>query len=80
MAAGQLSTEAGQLSMSDFSHLNPNMPIINPSLPIGKSYINSITNGTPTSESIALKEVLYVEGFGGFGRKFFYIGYDGYYK
>ncbi|KAH0706438.1 hypothetical protein KY285_010946 [Solanum tuberosum] len=62
MDAGQLSTEAGQLSMSEFSHLNPNMPIINPSLPIGKSYINSITNGTPTSESIALKEVLYVEG------------------
>ncbi|KAG5570769.1 hypothetical protein H5410_060535 [Solanum commersonii] len=62
MAVGQLSTEAGHLSMSYFSHLNPNMPIINPSLPIGKSYINSITNGTPTSESIALKEILYVEG------------------
>ncbi|KAH0706436.1 hypothetical protein KY285_010944 [Solanum tuberosum] len=62
MAVGQLSTEAGQLSMSDFSHINPNMPITNPSLPIGKSYINSITNDTPTSESIALKEVVYAEG------------------
>ncbi|KAH0633648.1 hypothetical protein KY284_036434 [Solanum tuberosum] len=60
--AGQLSMEAGQPSMSDFPHLNPNMPITNPSLPMEKLYINSITNGTHTSVHIALKEVVYVEG------------------
>ncbi|KAH0669289.1 hypothetical protein KY285_023448 [Solanum tuberosum] len=62
MATGQLSKEAGQLSMTKFSHLKPKMPITATSLPMEKSYINSITNGTPTSIHIALKEVIYVEG------------------
>ncbi|KAH0672430.1 hypothetical protein KY290_024672 [Solanum tuberosum] len=62
MATDQLSNEACQLSMTEFPHLNPKMPITATSLPMEKSYINSISNGTPTSIHIALKEVIYVEG------------------
>ncbi|KAG5586896.1 hypothetical protein H5410_047330 [Solanum commersonii] len=60
---GHLSMEAGQPSMSYFPHLNPNMPITNPSLPMEKSYINSITNGTHTSIHIALKEYAVIGKF-----------------
>ena len=58
----QLSREAGHLSTTYFPNLHPKMPITAPNLRIVKSYINSITNGTPTSMHIAFKEVTYVEG------------------
>lgn len=48
--------------MTEFPHFNPKMPIRAHNLPMEKSYTKSITNCTPTSVHITLKEVIYVKG------------------